>query len=87
MVACHTSIPARVEIELTEGSMTREQIMLGIRSINPTATMDFLRRFSLQALERYMCHLESASQPRGPEARWVREPETPAVIGFIPGDD
>ncbi len=59
--------------------LTREQVMDRILSMNPTARMDFLGTFNDASLRDYLDHLQSATVPRGPQARWVRRGGTPAV--------
>lgn len=82
MVATLDMIPPAVECELTECSLSREQLMLQIQSMNPTATVQHLARFSVNALGLYLAHLIAACEPRGRMARWVRPAETPAIVGF-----
>ncbi len=87
MVATIDMIPASVEAELTECALSREQLMLQIQNMNPTATVRHLARFSENALGLYLAHLNCAAEPRGRTARWVRPAETPAIIGFEASDD
>jgi hypothetical protein len=87
MVATLDMIPPSVEAELTECTLSREQLMLQIQSLNPTATIQHLARFSANALGLYLAHLNAACEPRGRMARWIRPTETPAIIGFETGDD
>ena len=82
MVATLNMIPPAVESELTECSLSREQLILQIQSLNPTATIQHLARFSANALGLYLAHLNSACEPRGRLARWIRPTETPAIVGF-----
>ncbi len=61
-----------LEAEFAEprvNGLTRSQITARIMSVNPTATPDFLREFSIEDLSSYLEHLNSASSPRG---RWSR---------------
>lgn len=58
--------------------LTREQVVDRIITINPTATADFLNRFRDQSLELYLERL-STTMRRG--ASWVRQEETPAIMG------
>ncbi|MBC7771341.1 MAG: hypothetical protein H7210_02485 [Pyrinomonadaceae bacterium] len=60
--------------------LTREQVVDRILSMNTTASTDFLGSFSDSALRDYLDHLQSATIPRGPQARWVRRPGTRAVV-------
>lgn len=82
MVAVYTMMPPRVESELTEGEFMREQLMLEIQSMNPTASRDYLVRFSAGSLRTYLEHLQATLEPRGRMATWVRRGDTPAIIGF-----
>lgn len=59
--------------------LTREQVVDRILSMNTTARTDFLGSFSDAALRDYLDHLQSATVPRGPQARWVRRAGTRAV--------
>lgn len=60
--------------------LTREQVVDRIITINPTATAEFLARFSERSLRAYLAHLQSATQPRGPGARWERPGDSPAIV-------
>lgn len=60
--------------------LSREQVLDRIISINTSATMDFLNRFSDRALNDYLEHLQITQTPRGPHSRWVRRADTPAII-------
>jgi hypothetical protein len=60
--------------------LTREQVVSRIIHINPTATAKFLSRFREESLERYLDHLLVASQPRGPQSRWIRPGDSPAIV-------
>jgi hypothetical protein len=62
-------------------SVERARLMDLICSVNPSASRDFLDRFSDRALRHYQDHLEAAAKPRGRGASWVRTGESPAVIG------
>lgn len=87
MVASYSPMPGSVEMELAECAATREQFILQIRSLNTTASREYLSEFSLRALRFYYEHLEATSVPRGRMARWIRPAETPAIIGFVPDDE
>ena len=60
-------------------SLTREQIVDRILSINVTAPIDFLASFSDRALGQYLEHLQVASMPRDRHSRWVRPSNARAV--------
>ena len=51
-----------------------------ILALNPTADTAFLAQFGARSLETYLAHLESAQVPRGPQARWVRPNDSPAIM-------
>lgn len=87
MVASINMIPPAVECDLTECALSHEQLMLQIQSLNPTATVAYLARFSARALALYLAHLQSATEPRGRLARWIRPSETPAILGFDADDE
>lgn len=58
----------------TEGLIRR------VRSLNPTASREFLVNFRPQALKLYLEHLACAlGQPRK-DTRWVRPADTPAIV-------
>lgn len=65
--------------EVEQVSLSREQILDAILSINHTAPVEFLSSFSDRALRLYMEHLQAAAVPRGRHARWVRPSESRAV--------
>ncbi len=71
-------VPELGEAVLSE----RGRLIDGIVHINPTATPEWLARFSDPALAQYLRHLEAAAKPRGREAVWVRTAETPALMGL-----
>ncbi len=58
-------------------SLSREQLIDRIITVNPSATATFLDQFEEEALSQYLDHLTLASQPRGREARWIRPSRTP----------
>lgn len=65
--------------EVVHSSMTREQILNSIITMNQTATIEFLSSFTDRALRLYMEHLQAAAMPRGRNARWVRPGDSRAV--------
>jgi hypothetical protein len=60
--------------------LTREQVVDRIITINPTATVDFLDRFTEHSLGMYLDHLLAASGPRGRQSRWSRPGDSPAIM-------
>lgn len=81
-------LPLPIQMELTEQSLTIEQLVVQIQALNPTASASFLSRFSPCALGVYLSHLCVASEPRGRDApAWVRPADTRAVMAFEAPDD
>jgi len=58
----------------------RAQLMAGILERNPSASLEFLGRFSEPALKDYLEHLELISEPRQGGRGWVRRGGTPAIV-------
>lgn len=67
-----------------EAGLTAEQLVTQITAVNPTATHEFLARFSTRALSNYLRHLHASQEPRGRTARWLRPDETPAIMRWEP---
>ena len=65
-------------------TLTAEQLVQQINAYNPTATPEFLGRFSPMALANYLRHLIATQEPRGRTARWLRPNETPAIMRWEP---
>lgn len=63
------------EHELVE----RSRLVARILEMNPTASSEFLQTFNLHDLDAYLNHLQSAHQPRGRMARWIRPDNTPGI--------
>lgn len=66
---------ALLEREFSEprvNGLTRSQIIDRILSVNRTAQTEFLDCFSIEQLSVYLQHLNTTSQPRGNQSRWVR---------------
>ncbi|MEM9167774.1 MAG: hypothetical protein AAGB48_12225 [Planctomycetota bacterium] len=57
----------------------REAAIDRILAGNPSASAAFLGQFSTGQLRLYAEHLTVAAGPRGPDARWIRPGETPAI--------
>jgi hypothetical protein len=68
------------ECSSSSSRLTREQVVNRIIHINPTATEAFLSRFSEDSLGRYLDHLIVATGPRGPQSRWLRPGDSPAIV-------
>lgn len=58
----------------------RVHLIEQILELNPSASMDFLGRFSDHALADYRDHLTAVQSPRGRGAVWVRPPHLPAIV-------
>ncbi len=89
MVATLTSLLSHRPRTLDAGAADpeRDRIVEGIRSLNPTASRDFLGSFRPAALRLYLAHLAAtANNPRGRGAVWVRPADTPAIITRIQRD-
>ncbi len=61
-------------------TLSREQVVDRIITINHSATTDFLDRFSDPELKDYLDHLNDARKPRGRRAVRVRRTQTPAIV-------
>lgn len=61
-------------------SLTRQQLMDQIMTLNPSATVGYLATFSDQALDRYFEHLQRTTEPRGGTSRWVRPNDSRAIV-------
>jgi hypothetical protein len=66
--------------------LNKPQAIDAIIRINRTATREFLERFEVPALYRYLNHLQLTQEPRGPHSRWQREPHSPAIVTREPAD-
>ena len=82
----HTAgVPGRTTEQPERGSspssrLTREQVVDRIIAINPSAKADFLGSFDEPALSHYLEHLVATRAPRGRNATWLRQHETPAIL-------
>lgn len=61
-------------------TMSKEQLVEEILDLNPSAGVEFLRGFSVKALERYYQHLLLLQEPRGRHSTWVRIGDTRAMV-------
>ena len=64
--------------------LSKAMIIQHIQQINSSTTHDWLERFDISALRRYLDHLQHALEPRGGGSFWVRTGETPAVTAGGP---
>lgn len=61
-------------------SIAREETIVQILAINPSAGPDFLARFTSVQLQAYLDHLSLTQMPRGGGATpWIRS-KAPAVV-------
>lgn len=60
--------------------MSKQQMIDAIRMVNRSASSEFLDRFEPTQLDRYLERLARIHNQRGSASRWVREPETPAIV-------
>lgn len=51
-----------------------------IQQINRSASHDWLAMFDIEALKRYLDHLQFGLEPRNGQSRWSRSGDTPAVM-------
>lgn len=61
----------------------RAQLISSILEKNPSASLEFLGRFSVPALKDYLDHLEITAEPRGLGRGWVRRDGQPAIVTRI----
>ena len=60
--------------------LSQPQLLERILAINPVANMRYLSGFRPDMLVDYLDHLIATAQPRGPDARWERRGDTPAIL-------
>ncbi|GEM_PF-1299591 len=53
-------------------SLARCEVIEAILAINPTASPEFLGRFTVEQLGTYLDHLSRTQMPRGGDHPWVR---------------
>lgn len=63
-----------------ETAMSKQQMIEAIRQVNRSASDVFLDAFEQPQLDRYLRRLCEVHNHRGSTSRWVREPETPAIV-------
>ncbi|MCW5777600.1 MAG: hypothetical protein KIS87_14280 [Phycisphaeraceae bacterium] len=61
--------------------LRREQLMSRILELTGGRSRDFLEGFTDERLADYLERLLASREPRGPDARWIRRGETPAIVG------
>ncbi len=61
-------------------SLSFEQVVDQIITINRSATVDYLRQFKRESLDKYLDHLLESQKPRGRESRWDRPGDAPAIM-------
>ncbi len=66
--------------EAPRATLSIEQVVDQIISINRSATVEYLSQFKRESLDKYLDHLLSSQQPRGRESRWDRPGDAPAIM-------
>jgi len=77
MVAPLENTPAGPALATTLG---RTHLVDRITTLNPTATWEFLARFSDGALALYLEHLHAKIETDDPRRPWSRPGDTPAIM-------
>lgn len=81
--------PVRIELDFstddtetaTSSRFSRVHLVERILELNPTATPEFLSRFTHSSLIEYLDHLTLTQAPRGKGSQWVRRCGVPAIVG------
>jgi hypothetical protein len=66
--------------EAPRAELSFEQVVDHIISINRSATVDYLKQFKRESLDKYLDHLLESQKPRGRESRWDRPGDAPAIM-------
>lgn len=66
--------------------ITKAMVIQHIQQINSSVSHEWLDRFDISALTRYLDHLQHAMEPRDRASVWVRNGETPAVVTGRPAE-
>jgi hypothetical protein len=69
--------PPLLQQERRPAFLSRAQLIERIMQLNPTATPEFLARFSEAALAHYLEHLSVMDEPTVP---WIRRGISPAIV-------
>ena len=64
--------------------LSKTRVINAIVQLNRSAPPDWLNKFAVAALQRYLDHLEVTIEPRGRASVWTRSGETPAVVTRTP---
>ena len=64
--------------------LSKTRVISAILQLNTSARPDWLNKFAVGALRRYLDHLEVTIEPRGRASVWTRSRETPAVVTRTP---
>ena len=60
--------------------LSKTRVINAIVQLNRSAPPDWLNKFAVTALRKYLDHLEITIEPRGRESVWIRSPKTPAFV-------
>ncbi|MBL4808824.1 MAG: hypothetical protein JKY43_02045 [Phycisphaerales bacterium] len=66
--------------EAPPATLSHEQLVEEIISINNTATCEFLAQFDNELLGKYLDHLRFTRQPRCGKTGWERPGDAPAIM-------
>ena len=64
--------------------LSKTCVINAIMQLNRSAPPEWLNKFAVGALRKYLDHLEVAIGPRGRTSIWTRSGETPAVVTRTP---
>jgi hypothetical protein len=64
-------------------TLSREQLIDRVSTLNPTAPAGYLAGFETDALLAYLERLLRQGEPRSPRSGWVRTPLSPAITCSI----
>lgn len=80
MPSSEDSVAAQV-LDTIEGSgrLSRGQVLTRILEMMPSASLDYLNRFSDRALRDYLDHVDTATDPKRRHVGWQRRTHAPAV--------
>lgn len=73
-------LPFTGEVKPTD-SLARAELIEHILAISPSASPEFLARFTAQQLQAYFDHLSRTQLPRGNANPWIRGKQ-PGVVAY-----